>query len=257
MDDQIASAWAGLPAEDRVLAEYLVDAGGPIGAARAHRFLQGQGFRVSQATVSRSLLRLDEVGFTERVGREGRRIRDDARRFLDRRSTHQRRNAMVESIFTEADRTRLIDLLVLRRSLEIEAVRLAVERGDDEDLYAVSASVAAYDQHLSEAGDYSADAIRFHLLLCQATHSAPYILVAEALFPEMDRLEPILVRAAERASQAGRSNTEHAEIAQALVERDADACQSLIDQHFTTMIEWLRLLDEGEVAEFTEQMRRH
>lgn len=244
--DRTERAWESLTESERALAEHLLGSGELIGAAKAHRFLAERGFGLSQATVSRSLLRLDELGVTERVGTAGRRLRPAARRFLERRAAHRRRNTLVERMTESADRTLLLDLLHLRRQIETEAVRLVVARAGEDELARIEETVEAYDRHYRDHGDFSADAIAFHVLLCRGARSLPYELIAEALFAEIDRLEPILVRASARASATGISNAEHAAIAAALRRRDEAESVRLIGAHFDTMTSWLEDLSDTE-----------
>jgi DNA-binding FadR family transcriptional regulator len=253
--DGTERAWESLGESERVLAEHLLDSDELIGAAKAHRFLSARGFELSQATTSRSLLRLDELGITERIGSAGRRLRPEARRFLERRAAHQRRNTLVERMAESGDRTLLLDLLRLRRQIETEAVTLVVARASDEELARIDATVASYDRHFREHGDFSADAIAFHLLICRSARSLPYELIADALFAEIDRLEPILVQASARASATGRSNEEHAAIAAALRARDAGAGTRLVRGHFDTMISWLEALSDTEFRDVNARFR--
>lgn len=246
--DDIVAAWNSLGEEERLLAEHLWSSGAPIGAAKGHRFLLERGFAVSQATVSRSLLRLDQAGITQAVGRAGRRLTEEGRTLLDRRATHHRRNALVDSLFEGADERQLVDLLHLRRSIELEAVDLVIERAVPEDFDGLDASVRAYAEH-RDGGDFTRDAIEFHLSICRATRSLPYVLIAEALLPEMGRLEPLLVRASEIQHEVGRSNDEHAAIAAALRDRDRDQARHLLGEHFDAMIGWVRLADTQELRD--------
>lgn len=237
-----------MSSDERTLAEFMLSADGLIGAARAHQHLRETGARLSQATVSRMLLRLDELGVTEAVGRGGRRLTEAARGVLIRASQHRRRNQLIDDIFDEADRSELIDLLSLRKLIEVEATTLACDRSDDSDHLALLTNLAAYDEHSLRGGDFSKDAIEFHVLLCKATHSAPYALIAEALYPEMNRLEPLIVAAAHRAGERNRSSGEHAAIVRAVVRGDAEEGRRLTAQHFDTMIHWLSALSESEFA---------
>lgn len=249
----VETAWDALTSEERLLAEHMRAEGRPVGAAKAHRFLVERGVDVSQATVSRSLLRLDAAGITAPVGRAGRRLTESAERMLARMSTHRRRNALADAMLVGADRRRLVDLLRLRRSIEVEAVELAVERATGDEVDALDARVRDYDRH-RESGDFSRDAIEFHVQLCRATASPPYALIAEALLPEIDRLEPLLVRAAELVHQTMRSNADHAAIAAAIHARDVARARDAVHEHFTTMIAWLESVDDDALAELTGEL---
>lgn len=243
--DELRKAWEGLSAEERALASHLLDSMAPIGAAKAQRFLANANFSVSQATVSRSLLKLDQTGFTESVGRAGRRLSAAAREYLERELRHRRRNTLVDGMFETADRTKLLDLLHLRQGIEASAVDLIIDRGTSDDFDAIEASVRAYDQHVRDGGDFSADALDFHLRICRASHSDAYRLIADVLFPEMGRLEPLLVLASRAADESTRSSDEHARIAAALRSGDRAAGRRLLHQHFESMIAWLEQMDDA------------
>ncbi|HIY64848.1 MAG TPA: FCD domain-containing protein [Candidatus Agrococcus pullicola] len=232
--------------DERILAEFMMEVDGLVGAARAHRYLTERGASVSQATVSRMLLRLDELGMTESVGRSGRKLTEAARLMMARASQHRRRNQLIDDIFDEADRSELIDLLELRKVIEAEASALACDRSDAKDHLAMLTNLAAYDEHSLRGGDFSRDAIEFHVLLCRATHSAPYALIAEALYPEMHRLEPLVVAAAHKAGEKSRSSGEHASIARAVMRGDAEQSRRLTVEHFDTMIRWLSGISESD-----------
>ncbi|TCP42068.1 DNA-binding FadR family transcriptional regulator [Tamaricihabitans halophyticus] len=246
--------WDLLSADERALTELLLTAEKPVGAARAHRHLVASGSAVSQATVSRMLLRLDELGVTEGEGRNGRRLTEPARLVLVRASQHRRRNALIDDMFDEADRSELIDLLALRKVVEIEAADLACGRASRDDHQALRTSLEQYDQNRLHGGDFSRHAIEFHVLLCQAAHSAPYAVVAEALYPEVNYFEPLVVAAAHRVGQKNQSSAEHAAIVQAVIRGDRKASRRLTGKHFDTMISWLTELTELEFEQVVAEV---
>jgi DNA-binding FadR family transcriptional regulator len=243
--DELRRAWEGLTAEERALASHLLDAESPVGAAKAQRFLANAHFKVSQATVSRSLRKLDQTGFTESVGRAGRQLTRSARDHLERELRHRRRNTLLDGMFEGADRAKLVDLLHLREGIEVSVVDLVVDRAEPGDFDAIDASVLAYDQHVQEGGDFSADALEFHLRICRASHSDAYGMIADVLFPEMGRLEPLLVLAARAADESSRSSDEHARIAAALRAGDRQDARRLLHEHFESMIAWIEQIDDA------------
>ena len=253
-DSNLDDVWEGLSGAERALARHLLDAADLVGAAKAQRFLETEGLSVSQATVSRMLLKFDQLGITESVGRAGRRLTGRARLKLTRLSRHRKRNALIDGIFEETDRSELIDLLTVRKAIERQAVRIACDRSTLQDHAALLDSVQAYEEHSQCGGDFSSDAVEFHLRLCRATHSDSFGHIAEALYPEMSRLEPLLVTAARRANEPARSNEEHTDIVQALIQRDADAAERLTTAHFDTMIGWLAQLSETDFAALVVEM---
>lgn len=209
---------------------------------------------MSQATVSRMFLRLDTIGVTVGEGRSGRVLSDWARREFERATDHRRRNALLDGMFGEADRSELIDLLALRRAIEIEAVDLACDRSDRADHLALLRSLELYDEHTLSGEDFSRDAIEFHVALCRAAHSAPYSVIAEALYPDVTRLEPLTRAAAHRLGEREKSSEEHAAIARAVIAGDREQSRRLTAAHFDTMIRWLSRLNEEEFDELVADL---
>lgn len=247
--------WDLLSSDERKIAELMLHTDQPLGSARAHKHLQSLGVKVSQATVSRMLLRLDEFGVTEAIGKSGRRLTGQARSALMRASLHRRRNQLIDSLFEQADRSELLDLLALRKTIEVEAAELACERADEKDHRELLDNLVAYGQHSRQGGDFSKDALEFHVLLCRAPHSTPYALIAEALYPEMSRLEPLLVAAAHRAGEHNRSHQEHTTIAHAIIRRDVNASRRATSEHFDTMIQWMASLSNSDFNWFIKEIR--
>lgn len=247
--------WSELTGVERALTGHLYEASLPLGAGRAHRLLCDDGFNVSRATVSRMLSKFDSIGITEAVGRSGRTLTKWVRPEFERLARHRKRNDLIDGVFDRADRSELIDLLTLRKAIEREAVTIACERSVPHDHARLLDSVEAYRVHSETGEDFSADAIEFHLLLCRAAHGVTFSTVAETLYPEMNRLEPLTIAAARHANEKSRSNIEHAEIAKAIIVGDALLAEKLCADHFDRMIGWLTALSDSEFTKVVCDMK--
>lgn len=247
MTDPLNSAqceWDALAQAERRLCEILADTDGPVGASRAHRVLHTEGWTISQATVSRSLDKLDRFGITTKRGRAGRVLTDQGASIVLYQRRRLRRDGLIAGLAKLEDRQELIELLEVRKCVESQAAKLATVRATPADIRILFDALAQYDEHTTVSGDYSQDAVQFHVAFCQATHSKPYEIIADALMPEMGRLEPLTAAAARAAGEPDLSQEQHRAILGAIISGDSDTCAALVERHFDSMIAWLRN-DEG------------
>jgi DNA-binding GntR family transcriptional regulator len=140
-----------------------------------------------------------------------------------------RRGTFVSSL-TERD---LIEVYVIRRAIEEQAVRLAVVRADEAEIAAmfdaVSATEAAYrGDDLAAAWD--AD-MAFHATYCRMSGNGRLL----ALFEQLASQTVLLMRTSleSHASLAWTPPVElHRRIAQAIADRDADAAGAAVEAHY-------------------------
>lgn len=81
----------------------------------------------------------------------------------------------LSSFFTWAmrfDENALVDLLEVRKGLELQSVALAAERRTDDELAAMRATVATMTLHLHDADRYTELDYELHLQIATATHNA-------------------------------------------------------------------------------------
>lgn len=140
----------------------------------------------------------------------------------------------------------MLDISTLRAELEAQALRLSIERGDDN----WEARVLSANHHLKKAagriqsgGDADQQANmaewerhhrNLHAALCSACGSPWMLHFIDILYEHLERYRRYFWHYAARVTGAGR---EHEGIVQAALSRDADAAVQQLRQHFQTQAE--------------------
>lgn len=251
---EVRRDWDALAPAERRLCAILADADGPVGASRANHVLHHEGWVISQATVSRSLDKLDRLGITTKRGRSGRVLTGQGTSLVLYQRRRTRREHLLDGLAKLGDQQELIELLEVRKCVESQAAKLATTRATPADHKALFDAVTLYDEHTSSSGEYSQDAVQFHVAFCQATHSKPYEIIADALMPEMGRLEPLTAAAARAAGEPDLSQEQHRAILGAIISGDSDTCCTLVERHFDSMIAWLRNVDEDRLRNWIAEL---
>lgn len=144
----------------------------------------------------------------------------------------------------------LVELLELRRLVEVEAAALAAQRATDEDIGRMGAILQEMDANVAERATYTVLDLTFHEAMLQATgnHLLPRLFA---------QLRPVLeiareVSAAARPDAPATSQREHRAIYEAIAARSPGASRAAMSQHLS----WTANLDYTErIAELTQRRR--
>ena len=220
----------------------LDDAGEPVGSARLADALRQAGIGVAEATAGRYLRQLDERGLTRSLGvKAGRFITDAGRarlaelRHLRRQDEHGAR--MLDAVAaTEIDE--LVDLLYVRRAVEVEAARIAANRATEEELAQLAALSRRHVHDVGIGQDTVEPSMHFHRLVAEASHNRMLIAVALLLLdPANEPLEKLLGRIALDAGTTLDQAHDHITLAEALTARDASAAETAMRAHMDKLID--------------------
>jgi DNA-binding GntR family transcriptional regulator len=202
----------------------------PVGASVIHSRLLVDGFTLSEPTVSRLLVELDQLGLVVRHGRMGRVITPTGRAQLLEMTNHRRRVAHVEEIVDQVRKVtvrELTDVLSARRGVERETARAAATRATDHDLVELRSHY-----HAMRSGE-TTDGL--HDLVARAAHSP--------LLASMYRVltaDPAITAAAERL-RPGRDGAAadlrfNKRLLVALERRDPDAAERVVVDHLDDLL---------------------
>lgn len=148
------------------------------------------------------------------------------------------------------------ELTEARKLFESEAAALAAAHMNDETLSTLADCIE--DMRSTDPADAAAadQADRdFHLTIAAASGNAAIRHVIEELWKIRDELEPIkAIHKAICSSDATVRGNEHAEVFNALRDRDPNAARSAMRQHFTRLLE--AMLDVSEEQAFEEVRKR-
>ncbi len=132
----------------------------------------------------------------------------------------------------QIEREAIIDLIELRKSLEMEAAMLAAQRRTPDELAELCDIVATMRRHLHVPDVYVEADVAFHRQIAAATHNTLiYHLVASIREALKDTLRENLLRP-QTHEQLERVQAGHEAILAALAEGDADGAQHAMAAHF-------------------------
>ena len=212
-----------------------------------------ENLRMSQAAIGRILIEFDREGLTVRKGYNGRRLTDKGRQHLE--SLFQailkakREDAFLRSLDADT-KEKLIQLLVVRRALEIEAARLVAVSITDLELADLGILLESQIAALRASENYSGQDLLFHGLIARASRN-------EVLFHSLNVLRhethvspyvsPI------RHVVRGIVESDHINILEALRARRPEEAACMMSQHISRIIAdieryWERHTQEGPAS---------
>ena len=218
------------------LFKILADAQNPIGSITLSLLLKDEGLNVSGATLGRILIRFDHQGFTVKRGYQGRILTDAGRKKFEELSSKLRLSELsskfYESIDTES-KDNLIDVLIARRGIERETVRLAALRATKEDLQKLR---KLYDLQSRDAaaGLLSAETdVLFHQGIAKASKSKVLATAYDFIW-QHGRFSPVMEYI--RLTVGGVLAADHGNILNALMEQDAEKAVKFMTIHIDSLI---------------------
>lgn len=239
---------ANLPLEERmqlIALRVLADSGGPSGALSLAAAFRNAGIDVAEATAGRYLRQLDELGHTRSLGKRGRvltRQGEDRLAELVQSGSLAAHGARVTAAAGGSTIDQLIDLLHVRRAVEIEAAGLAAQRATDAEI-AVIVAAAAHHVDCVETSSRAvpAPAHSFHELISRYSHNEMLAAMTMMLLdPRHDPLAKLLDRIADDTGTAMSMALDHPRIAEAIRERDAAEAEHAMRRHLDKLITIVR-----------------
>ncbi|NLD58859.1 MAG: FCD domain-containing protein [Clostridiales bacterium] len=217
----------------------------PIGSLTLKIALDKWGFNVGTATIGRSLKIMDSYGYTYQVANKGRMLTDmGVQKVQHMQNLVTERNLGLKIV--EASKARkdnisdLIDLMVARKTIECQAIRLAAAKAEEKDLKEINWALMQHrmivDRKLSPAGA----GLDFHIMIVRASKNRFMEAVVKLLAYEERNIEFKTLKLSTFAHAAAYVD-KHREIFDALMARDADNAERLMSEHFDNMIDTLIL----------------
>ncbi len=125
-----------------------------------------------------------------------------------------------------------LQVLELRRGIELQMVGLAAERASPEILPAMAATVAAMGACLGDHARYAGLDAQFHLQIARASANPFHVLLVEACMEAFRGSMLAGLASRIKASQLRRLHTNHVEIFEAIAAKDVPRAMSLMSSHF-------------------------
>lgn len=146
--------------------------------------------------------------------------------------------SVIEQAVTTGQATPL-QVLELRRGIEVQMVGLAAERRDEPTLSAMEGTVAAMAQCLADHGRYAELDARLHLQIARGACNPLHLLLVEACTDAFRGSMRAGLASRVAATEFRRLQTNHEEIVEAVRDRKAARAISLMEVHFDDAMEAL------------------
>jgi DNA-binding FadR family transcriptional regulator len=213
----------------------------PCGARVLHQHLSEAGFAVSEASVSRVLLDLDESGLTVRAGSKGRVLTTSGRQLVRAVRDGRDRNAELSRALDISTIDQVFDLFHARRAVETEAARAAAERITPEGLAELRTLVEEHRHHLETGTVGRRCALDFHRVVVQQSGNPLLITLANTLLSDqLDYLMDVMDLVSALRGSADESPNDHALLLKAFADGDGDAAEAAMREHLSRLIQDLK-----------------
>lgn len=234
-------------AEEVAVLDIIGRAEAPVGSRQITRELAGQGFTLSESTVSRRLRKLDHRHLTRPAGAKGRVLTEAGHRQLDElRAMRHRRPASYVDIRTIRD---LLDLLRARRAIEREAARAAAASIDEADLRQLRGLIEQHQAAIARGGRRTDAAHAFHLTILRSSGNKLLRAMGELAFdPALDGAAAALDFIIGNRSRELMDIRDHREVLEALAAGDGDSAERAMLRHLDRLIHEVEAFQEGDSA---------
>lgn len=177
-------------------------------------------FTVSRGQIREALAILEAMRIVERRAKSG--------IYLTTRTASVEALALFAKAGLPLDPIQIYEAVELRKIHEIKAAELASQRATEENFAALRGILDRSEARIAR-GELLADEDRdFHLEIVRATQNMVFFRVCSVYYAMSERRLPIYFSDIERCRK---SNTEHIQIYEALVRRDANLAQALMSAH--------------------------
>ena len=202
----------------------------PIGCGALSQMLQAQGYNISEATVGRVLRELDNLGFTEKAGFQGRVLSAQGIVRLDELESKRRRREWGEEFANALSghtKDQLLEVLVARRAIEAELACLAAANRTDEEVKQLSELLA------KQGGSAAEEDVEFHALIAHMARNR-VLGAAIALIRQDTQLSPVLEYI--RRHVKSMVYVDHRNLAQAIINSQPETAREVMTEHINNLI---------------------
>lgn len=225
---------AELSPDEQVLAMLLLEQGDPVGARVAQRLLGEVEVMLSEASVSRMLLRLDQLGLTRSIGQKGRVLTPLGKRVMHVRAKHLQQQQNFERALDLRSVDEVLDWLRARRLLESEAAYLAALRIDEEEMERLESALEKHELSI-RGGTLVEDGsgMDIHREISSGIDSPVFEALIESLAaPNLTTLERTLDVITVNRGTADVYLAEHRQVVDAIRRREPEEARAIMQGHF-------------------------
>jgi len=218
------------------LFKLLSDSSTPAGSVSLSLLLKDRDMIVSSATLGRMLIGFDYQGFTVKHGNRGRVLTNEGqKRFME--LSNRQRLTELSSIFYEsidtASKDNLIEVLIARRGIERETVRLAALRATKEDLKDLKMLYTVQSNDAAKGLVAAENDVLFHQAIGKASKSKVLAAAYDFIW-QNGRFSPVMGNI--RITVGGIIAADHGKILNAIIKRDVNEADKCMTLHIDSLI---------------------
>lgn len=247
---------AELSYEEQALLMLILEHAEPVGARVARRLLRSVGVVLSEASLSRMLSRLDDLGLTRPIGNKGRTLTPQGTELIRQHARVLENNQHVQRALELRTVEEVLDWLRARKLLEGEVSYLAALRIEDVAIDVLQQKVEEHDRSIRE-GSLVTDGsgMNFHRELATHINSPIFLALVETLSSTaMTNVEESLdIIVMNRGTEQDTLN-DHQQILDAISRREPEEARTLMHAHFERLE---RDVKQYSSVEFMKILARH
>ena len=187
-------------------------------------------FGVSRPVIREALKSLEGKGIIEIVNGKGAIVKpidsDPLRLFFQR--------AM------QIERSTMLELMEVRKGLEVEAATLAASRRQSKDLDAIEKTVHAMRLALRDQEEYTRLDVEYHLLIAKASHNDMMVYLVESIRDALRNTISAGLRSRNNPAELETLQETHEKLLETLRQGDVEKARLIMTQHFDEAIIALR-----------------
>ncbi|MDP4109667.1 MAG: FCD domain-containing protein [Bacillota bacterium] len=219
----------------------LEEAGKPLGAWAIQEALNDKGCYISSATIGRYLKELDIADCTVRDSNKGRVLTP-----AGRKTFNDYNNKIINEMFhinvkQEAEITnlsRLVDIYIVRKAIEREAVRLCVSNMTKEELSKLRDSIFVYKDAVCKGEDFLEPSLQFHAIIGEGSGNRVMDALIRLLLNSQKAVEAKMEELVTR-NKGLEYIEDHFNIYQMICSKNETEAMRLMDEHFERIIKIL------------------
>ncbi len=221
---------------ERDLLTIIRDSAQPVGCGHISQVLQNKGHIISEATVGRLLRDLDNQGYTDKAGFQGRSL--SAKGTARLAELENKRKSLEWGIeFASAlrghSKAQLLEVLVARRAIESELASLAAQNRSEAEAAQLRDILQRQRQALDAGGGAAKEDVDFHALIARMAGNR-ILGAAIALIRQDTQLSPVLEYIRRRVKSA--VYIDHQRLVEAIAAGRADSARELMAEHINNLM---------------------
>lgn len=214
-----------------------------IGAWELQLKLAEMGVNLSTATIGRYLKILDNEQLTVKVSNKGRTLTPKGERVYEDRALTLTSDILHRNMREAVNQTgyrNLLDIYTVRKSIELEAVRLCCRNATEKTLTELDENVAEYRRLVHAHKDFTDVSLRFHIILSEATNNRFMDALLKLLIFEQKKIETEM-EIVETRNFGLQYADEHEELVNYIRDHNEEKAVACLERHLCDIIKLVEI----------------